>query len=142
MPKQHRRSSIKARKGNDGGFGYEIGYAKPPTHTRFKPGQSGNPKGHRRGSRSLKTIIEDALNETVTIREGGRIRKLPKREALVRTLVNGALMKDAKSLQALLAMMRATGLIAEEPVALPAQELSPEDETLIAEFLRRHGGGS
>ena len=142
MPKRHRRPSIMTRKGDAGGPGYEVGYAKPPTRTRFKPGQSGNPKGHRRGSRNLKTIIEEALNETVTIREGGRIRKLPKREALVRTLVNGALMKDAKSLQALLAMMRATGLIAEEPVALPAQELSPEDETLIAEFLRRHGGGS
>jgi Family of unknown function (DUF5681) len=142
MPKRHPRPSITARSRGDEGLGYEVGYAKPPRHTRFKPGQSGNPKGHRRGSRNLKTIIEDALDETVTIREGARVRTLPKREALVRTLVNGALMKDAKSLQALLAIMRATGSIAEEPAPAPAQELSPEDETLIADFLRRHGGGS
>lgn len=131
-----------ARTRDDGGLGYEVGYAKPPRHTRFKPGQSGNPKGQPRGSRNLKTIIEDALDETVTIREGGRIRRLPKREALVRTLVNGALMKDAKSLQALLAMMRATGSISETLESDPPQELSPEDEKLIADFLRRNGGGS
>lgn len=142
MLKRQARHSTKARTRDDGGLGYEVGYAKPPRHTRFKPGQSGNPKGQPRGSRNLKTIIEDALDETVTIREGGRIRRLPKREALVRTLVNGALMKDAKSLQALLAMMRATGSISETLESDPPQELSPEDEKLIADFLRRNGGGS
>ncbi len=68
-------------------------------------------------------------------------RTLPKREALVRTLVNGALMKDVKALQALLAIMRATGLISEEPEAAPPQELSPEDEVLIADYVRRKGRG-
>jgi len=28
---------------------YEIGRGKPPMHTRFKPGQSGNPKGRPKG---------------------------------------------------------------------------------------------
>ena len=142
MPKRHRRPSIKARKGDDGGPGYEVGYAKPPRHARFKPGQSGNPKGHRRGSRSLKIIIEDALNETVTIREGGRVRTLPKREALVRTLVNGALMRDAKAVQALLALMRATGFVSNEPDGAPQPEPSREDDALIADYFRRYGGGS
>src|SRR5262245_29748444 len=29
---------------------YEIGYGKPPRHTRFQKGQSGNPRGRKRGS--------------------------------------------------------------------------------------------
>ena len=29
--------------------GYEVGYAKPPKDTQFKPGQSGNPRVGRRG---------------------------------------------------------------------------------------------
>lgn len=32
--------------------GYDVGYAKPPVGTRFKPGQSGNPKGRPRGQRT------------------------------------------------------------------------------------------
>ena len=65
--------------------------------------------------------------------------RLAKSEALVRTLANGALVKDAKALQALLAIMRATGLIAEEAAVDPSPQLDPEDDALIADFLRRHG---
>src|SRR5215213_6143909 len=32
------------------GASYEVGYRKPPRHTQFKPGQSGNPKGRPRQS--------------------------------------------------------------------------------------------
>jgi len=136
-----RRRSKAVQDGDDQGQEYEVGYGKPPTQTRFKPGQSGNPSGRPKQRRHLRTLIEEALNETVTIREGDRQRTLPKREALVRTLVNGALMKDVKALQALLTLMRATGLISAEPEAAPLQELSPEDEALIADFLRREGRG-
>ena len=31
------------------GKAYEVGYKRPPLHTRFKPGQSGNPLGKGRG---------------------------------------------------------------------------------------------
>ena len=33
----------------------QVGYRKPPVHTRFKPGQSGNPKGRPKGPRNLAT---------------------------------------------------------------------------------------
>ena len=142
MSKAHApRRGKTAQNSCDGDVGYEVGYRKPPKQTRFKPGQSGNPRGRPKQRRHLRTLIEEALNETVTIREGNRTRTLPKREALVRTLVNGALMKDVKALQALLAIMRATGLISEEPEAAPPQELSPEDEVLIADYLHRNGRG-
>nr|WP_306262013.1 DUF5681 domain-containing protein [Pararhizobium sp. IMCC21322] len=31
---------------------YEVGYAKPPQSSRFKPGMSGNPKGRPKGARN------------------------------------------------------------------------------------------
>ena len=29
----------------ESGADYEVGYGKPPRHTRFQPGSSGNPRG-------------------------------------------------------------------------------------------------
>lgn len=41
---------------------YKAGYAKPPHHGRFKPGQSGNPKGRPRGAKNLRpTSNEERL---------------------------------------------------------------------------------
>src|SRR5215472_13361203 len=67
---------------------YEVGYGKPPRHTRFKKGQSGNPRGRPRDSKNLKTLLNDALDEPVVVTEEGRRRKITKREAIVTQLVN------------------------------------------------------
>ena len=48
---------------------YEVGYRKPPVNTRFKSGQSGNPKGRPRGSKGFATLMRKALSETVLVRE-------------------------------------------------------------------------
>ena len=57
------------------------GYGKPPKHTQFKPGQSGNPKGRPKGRRNLATEINEVLNATVPITENGRPRKVTSRMA-------------------------------------------------------------
>ena len=51
---------------------YEVGYGKPPKHTRFKPGQSGNPKGRKPGSKNVMTLLEQTLFDTVKVRENGK----------------------------------------------------------------------
>lgn len=40
---------------------YEVGYGRPPTHTRFQPGKSGNPNGRPKGSKNTKTILMEEL---------------------------------------------------------------------------------
>src|SRR5580700_2307294 len=50
---------------------YEVGYGKPPRPTRFKRGQSGNPRGRSSGAKNLKTLLSDALNERVTVSKNG-----------------------------------------------------------------------
>ena len=48
---------------------YQVGYGKPPRHTRFKRGQSGNPRGRPREAKNLPTLLTEALNERVIVAE-------------------------------------------------------------------------
>ena len=50
---------------------YEVGYGKPPGHTRFAKGQSGNPRGRPPGAKSFTTLLDEALNERVLVEENG-----------------------------------------------------------------------
>ena len=58
---------------------YEVGYGKPPPHTRFAKGQSGNPRGRPCGAKNFTTLLEEALDEAVTVTENGGRRKVSKR---------------------------------------------------------------
>ena len=85
---------------------HQVGYGKPPHHTRFVKGQSGNPRGRPPSAKNLKTLLNKALNERVVVTENGGRRKISKREAIVTQLVNGSAKGDLKSIQILLAMLR------------------------------------
>jgi hypothetical protein len=93
---------------------YRVGDRRPPLHTRFKPGQSGNPSGRVKGSKNLKTLFHQILNEEVSLREGGEVRKMTKAEAVMRSLVIGALKGESRSLLTLFRLAEATGQF-EEP---------------------------
>ena len=85
---------------------YAVGYKKPPVHTQFKPGQSGNPKGRpRRRRRDLATEIQDELRVRITATEGGRKIRISKREALVKALINKTLTGDIRAMKLLLEMI-------------------------------------
>ena len=75
---------------------YDFGYRKPPMHSRFKPGQSGNPKGRPKGRKNVRTIVEELLDRSVTINENGRVRQVKFTEALVHQLAAKALTGTTK----------------------------------------------
>lgn len=80
-----------------------VGYCKPPKHSRFKPGYSGNPRGRPRKNRSIESMIKRELDLTISVSEGGRELRISKREAVVKQFVNRAIKGDPKPLQMLLA---------------------------------------
>ena len=118
---------------------YEIGYGKPPKHTQFKPGQSGNSKGRPRGQRNFRTAVRDALQEKVTIREGDRTRSVSRMDAIIRVTFNNALRSDAKALAAFIQLARSAGLMDEEPELSSAESISAEEEAIVAGYYERHG---
>ena len=121
---------------------YEIGRGRPPVHSRFKPGQSGNPQGRRKGARNKRTVVEQALNKRITIREDGRKRSLSKFEVLVLTMLNKALQGDVKTQIALFGLLRSFGMIGEEPEPTATEPVTAHDDEIIADFLRRHGAST
>jgi len=91
---------------NDRERNYEVGYGKPPAPSRFRKGQSGNPKGRPQGSKNLSTLLDDALNEPVVVSENGKRRRITKREAVLKQLVNKAASGNPRAIQLLLGEMR------------------------------------
>ena len=87
-----------ARRWSQGDAPYEIGYGKPPKHTQFKPGQSGNSKGRPRGQRNFRTAVRDALKrKSPSGRATGHARS--QNGAIIRDLQQSS-QEDAKALLA------------------------------------------
>jgi hypothetical protein len=85
---------------------YQVGYGKPPRYSQFKRGQSGNPRGRPAGSKNLGTLVSEALNEPVIVVENGGRRKISKREAIIKQLVNRSAKADWRAIKILLDIVR------------------------------------
>ncbi len=74
---------------------YEVGYKKPPLHSRFKPGNRVNPRG--RGKRQRRTeaeLLNEVMNGLIEYREGGKLKRAPRIEVLIKRLGAAALKGD------------------------------------------------
>ncbi|WP_372624273.1 DUF5681 domain-containing protein [Falsiroseomonas sp.] len=91
---------------------YTVGYARPPEHTRFRKGQSGNPKGRPKGTKNLGSLFQGLLGESINVREGERSRTMTKGEAMLQALLARALRGDAKATQLTFALAREQGMLA------------------------------
>jgi LPS O-antigen subunit length determinant protein (WzzB/FepE family) len=80
---------------------YSIGYQKPPEHTRFRKGQSGNSKGRTKKLKSFMTLLVSALEEQVQVKEGGKSKWISKREALAKQFANMGAAGDLRAVKLL-----------------------------------------
>jgi hypothetical protein len=120
------------------GDGYEIGYGKPPKHTRFCAGQSGNPAGRRKGVHNLMTDVKRTLQVPVKVKESGRARKISTQEGALMLLREKALQGDARALDRLLELARLFNNDAGE--SGPAQALASDDRAILAAYAAEIAG--
>jgi len=84
---------------------YQIGYGKPPRHSRFKQGEpSANPRGRPR--KNMTALLVEGLNKKVTVTENGRRRKVTLREAITSQLINQSASADLRATKMLLDLIK------------------------------------
>ena len=81
---------------------YTVGKGKPPDHTRFQKGQSGNPTGRRKGAKNVATLLNQVLNERVSVTENGKRKRITKLEAMLKQLANKAASGDHRAIKMLM----------------------------------------
>ncbi len=113
-----------------------VGYGKPPKQHQWKKGVSGNPKGRPKGSKNLKTELNDELEEKIMVTEGGKTKTVSKRRAVIKTQAVKALKGDPRAAKNLLDLD--TRLNAQEAASEPKTDtLAPEDEAILDAYFEQ-----
>src|SRR5690349_8423552 len=86
---------------------YKVGYGKPPKHSRFKKGQSGNPKGRRKAPRPLDfpALLKKSMTKKVKVRVDGDVAYFSKLEAAAEQLANKLASGDLRTIKMVLPIL-------------------------------------
>lgn len=114
-----------------------VGYRKPPVHSRFKPGQSGNKKGRPKSSPVLvndEQAMHDTLFQQMTFKVGGkRVQKSPY-EVVLHQLMKAAMGGDIAASRTLLSFV--TKLNSRKPRMPKLEEMSNSELNTFLLFVR------
>ena len=116
---------------------YAIGFAKPPEHSRFRKGSSGNPNGRPKGRLNLVTILERVLQAKVAIDENGVSRTVTKLELALEKLVDLAVKGDLAALRLLTTLVASA---VEQDVDTLTNRLAAADLELLHGVLNEAAG--
>lgn len=89
---------------------YRVGRGRPPEHSRFRPGQSGNPRGRRKGIRNVRSEFELMMRIPVQIMLNGKPRKISSLAGMLYRLREKALNGDLRAIVANIELAEKFGL--------------------------------
>lgn len=99
--------------------GYRVGYGHPPRQTRWKKGQSGNPRRRKRKRpESTVSIIDSLLLTPVQITVNGETKKASALEAIIFQLLQKVMAGNGRATRALLKYQEFASLNLEKKLEL------------------------
>jgi hypothetical protein len=114
---------------------YDVGYGRPPVHSRFKPGQSGNPAGRQKGQPTLSEMVMKEAARLVKIKRGDTVETITKYQVVIRRTFQSAMEGDIAAARLVFFHLQPnapdpSGGPAEDETANLALSAIPDDETL------------
>jgi hypothetical protein len=94
---------------------YVVGRGKPPLHSKWTKGHSGNPKGRPKEVINLIVSFNAMMDEIDVTAKDGRL--LSKSEAFVHALINDASKCDQKAFTKFLGLLKQAGMLEPPPPA-------------------------
>ena len=94
-PRRRRFSEAATRRSSPAS--YSVGYSKPPSKHRFKPGQSGNPRGRPKGTKNTATVLRKFWIARWRCASAAYVRKVSVREAMLMRFAEAGLKGDTKA---------------------------------------------
>jgi hypothetical protein len=125
---------------------YDIGYAKPPKATRFRKGQSGNPRGRNRGDENFMAIFKRIVSTRIKVGSGDKIETMTVAEAVIFKNYKAALQKNPLAMSNMFRLAEQSGEMIDmtnaevvgKPIAIPQRPASVEE--FLALFGRSPNG--
>lgn len=115
--------------------GYRVGKYRPPRENRWKPGESGNKAGRKKGSKNRKTIVRAAERKLFSVTKSGRQRKMTCTELGLEHLQQAVARGDTKAFVEYLAILERYS-DRDEAIA-SMEDLRVEDSAILANLLAR-----
>ncbi len=115
-----------------GASDYEVGYKRPPKHTRFKPGWSGNSAGRPKGRKNFKTELLEELQEQIAVKEGGIRHTVSKQRAMLKSLTAKAMQGDTKAAAIVVNMVHR--FLQQEDDPPEGHDLSADDFAILEHY--------
>jgi len=88
--------------------GDKVGKGHPPKHSQFKKGKSGNPAGRPKGSKNLKSLVDQLLGQKVPVVQNGQKKLIPMKQLLLTSLFSKASKGDVAALRLSLALIESS----------------------------------
>jgi hypothetical protein len=121
---------------------YEVGYKKPPKHSQFKPGRSGNPKGRSKEAKGLKKIVKEKLTQKILARTASGAKRVSLIEGVIQKLIELAMKGNPRALEKLLTLYTlAVPDVLETLDAPTSQDLTATDQAILDAFISNFRDG-
>ena len=90
---------------------YQVGRGRPPMHTRFRKGQSGNPAGRRKQQPKATISLGEILAEAQEVQIHGRRAIMTKGEVLFRKQFERAVQGEPRAMKMIFDFMVRSGML-------------------------------